>query len=96
MTFGAPLRDLSPEDLTRSESVVQIGVPPGRIDILTSISGVAFDVAWSRSIRVPIENLSVPVLGREDFVVNKRASGRPKDLIDIELLRDQSSGHDEV
>jgi len=84
--FGAPLFDLTREDLAREGTVFQIGIPPSRIDILTRISGVAFDEAWPRRIVVEIEGLSVPVLGREDFIANKRASGRPKDLADLTLL----------
>jgi hypothetical protein len=84
--FGAPLFDLSIEDLCTPETVFQIGMPPARIDILTTISGVGFDEAWSRRIDVPIGDLTVGALGRTDFVANKKASGRPKDLLDLQLL----------
>lgn len=84
--FGAPLFDLSVEDLTRPDTVFQIGVPPSRVDILSGISGVDFDVAWDRRTEVAVAGLSLCVLSREDFVANKRASGRPKDLIDLALL----------
>jgi len=63
-------------------------VVPNRVDILTTIPGVTFDSAWTRRIILTIEGIEVPVLSREDFVANKRASGRPKDRIDLELLGD--------
>jgi hypothetical protein len=84
--FGAPLFDLTTADLTRSDTVFQIGLPPARIDILSGISGVSFDDAWARRTPLTIEGLAVAVLSREDFVANKRAAGRTKDLLDLALL----------
>ena len=86
--FGAPQFDLTQEDLLRAGTVFQIGVPPSRIDILTSISGVSFDQAWPKRTTVLIDTLEVPVLGKEDFIANKRAVGRPKDLSDLNLLEE--------
>jgi hypothetical protein len=65
---------------------VPIGLPPCRIDILSSISGVEFGDAWARRILITIGGLSVGVIGRADFVANKQAAGRPKDLLDLTLL----------
>jgi hypothetical protein len=84
--FGAPLFDLSRADLTRPDTVFQIGLPPSRIDVLSSVSGLTFDDAWRNRVHVAVEDLTVPVIGRADFVTNKRASGRPKDLSDLALL----------
>jgi len=84
--FGAPLMDLTVDDLTKPGTVFQIGVVPSRVDILTAVSGVAFTDAWQRRLVLDIEGVAVPVLGRDDFIANKRASGRPKDRIDLELL----------
>ena len=84
--FGAPLFDLTVEDLSNPGTVFQIGLPPSRIDILSSISGVAFDDAWPNRLSVRIGELDVAVIGRADFVVNKRAAGRDKDLSDLTLL----------
>lgn len=86
--FGAPLADLTIDDLTKPDTVFQIGVVPCRVDILTSISGVQFDDAWTRRIVVEVDGIALPVLGRDDFVTNKRAAGRPKDRLDLELLGD--------
>src|SRR5438552_2463289 len=84
--FGAPLIDLTMSDLTTPGIEYQIGVPPSRIDILTSISGVTFEQAWARRLTVEIEGTSVPILGKQELVANKRAVGRPKDLSDLVLL----------
>ena len=90
--FGAPLSSLgvSVADLTKVDVVVQIGLPPRRIDILTGVSGLDFAAAWDRRIQVPIDGLNsaVPVLGKEDLVTSKQAAGRPKDLADLKLLSD--------
>ena len=90
-TFGAALFDLSLDDLSRPDTVFQIGMPPSRIDVLTSISGVDFDDAWARRLEIRVGDLGVPVIGRSDFIANKKASGRPKDLLDIELLPPERS-----
>jgi hypothetical protein len=86
--FGAPLDQLSLGDLSSPDVVFQVGVAPRRIDILTSIDGVEFAEAWPRRFAIDVDGLSIPILGREDFIANKRASGRPKDLADIASLED--------
>ena len=83
VAFGAPLADLTRADLEQPDLIYQIGVPPARIDVLTGISGVTFAEAWPRRIIVPIGGLSVPVLGRDDLIRNKKAAGRPRDLADV-------------
>jgi hypothetical protein len=84
--FGAPLSDLSREDLTREGTVFQIGVPPSRIDILTSITGVDWDSAWKNRLRIEVEGIPIAVLGKQELIINKRATGRARDLADLELL----------
>jgi hypothetical protein len=86
--FGAPLRDLRPEDLHAAGVVFQIGVAPCRIDLLTAVDGVAFDEAWPRCEEVEIEGLKVPVISRDDLIRNKRASGRVQDLADVARLEE--------
>lgn len=66
--------------------VFQLGVAPCRIDILTAIDGVEFDNAWQRRTTMKLGDQRVPVLGREDLIVNKRATGRPRDLADLAWL----------
>lgn len=87
--FGAPLEALgiTRSDLVRPETVVQLGLPPMRVDLLTSISGIPdFGAAWARRREEPVGGRPVPFLGREDLVANKRAAGRTKDLADLEAL----------
>lgn len=84
--FGAPLQDLTEPDLGRSGLVFQIGVPPNRIDIVTSIDGVEFDEAWPGRAETVYGDQAVPVIGRAELMRNKRASGRPQDLLDLEIL----------
>ena len=84
--FGAPLHELSLDDLTSDDLVFQIGVAPNRIDILTSIAGVDFDDAWSRHTMVELWGQTIPVIGREDLIRSKRALGRERDLADLAEL----------
>ena len=87
-SFGAPLESLQirESDLSRPDTVAQFGVPPWRIDILTGISGVSFDEAWEERVEDLFDGVRVPFIGRAAFIRNKRASGRTKDLADIESL----------
>jgi hypothetical protein len=91
--FGAPIEamEVKANGLARPGMIYQIGLPPRRIDILTEISGVDFDDAWTSRITQEIAGLKVPFLGREALLRNKRASGRVKDLSDIALLERQDS-----
>lgn len=73
------------QDLSRPDQVLQIGLPPRRIDLLTS-SGVSFEEAWPGRATHEIEGLAVPFLGRAELVRNKRATGRAKDIADLEAL----------
>ena len=88
--FGAPLETLSigEADFTHPDRVVQLGLPPYRVDILTSISGVDFSAAWDGRLHGTLYGASVAFLGRQCFIQNKRASGRARDLEDIRLLGD--------
>jgi hypothetical protein len=82
--FGAPMNDISVADFSREGVTYQIGVPPGRIDILTELTGLTFPEAWSDRLRRPFGDVDVDFIGRASFIRNKRATGRPKDLGDIE------------
>ena len=86
--FGAPVRalGLSKADLMAPGVVFQMGEPPVRIDLLTSITGVDFDDAWSTRSVHRVGTLHVPFLGRTALLDNKRATGRSKDLADVEIL----------
>ena len=90
--FGAPMGDLTVEDLSRPGVVFQIGVPPCRVDILTQIDGVTFDEAWPRRVETKIGELTTAAIGRADLIANKRAAGRPKDRVDLAWLEAQGHG----
>ena len=84
--FGFSPPGLSPEDFVRESTVVQLGYPPNRIDLLTSISGVPFEEAWSGKLSGELDGLPVFFLGWDALLKNKRASGRDKDLVDVNKL----------
>jgi hypothetical protein len=90
--FGAPLETLAVTraDFQTPDIVTQFGLPPFRIDLMTSVSGLTFEAAWRTRITGVIEGVEVPILDRESFIRNKRASGRKKDLADLELLGDEA------
>jgi hypothetical protein len=84
--FGAPLHDLTIEDLTRRGVIFQIGVAPVRVDVITSIDGVEFETAWPDRLMTTLGDQQVPVLSRHHLIANKKASGRLQDLADVEVL----------
>ncbi|MER2528861.1 MAG: DUF6036 family nucleotidyltransferase [Candidatus Competibacter denitrificans] len=84
--FGAPLHDLTETDLQVDGTVFQIGVAPRRIDLLTSASGLHFEEVFSRSLIVDIEGIEIHVPVLSDLIQNKQATGRTKDLADVEAL----------
>ena len=84
--FGAPIGDLTSDDLQKEDLIFQIGIAPIRIDIITSVDGLKFDDAFSSSQIVEIDSIPVPVLSIKDLIINKRSTGRLKDLADVEVL----------
>lgn len=84
--FGAPMFHFSLRDLEQPDMVLQLGAPPGRIDIMTSISGVSFDEAWAQRIEVNIDGLKVPIIGLDELIRNKKAAAREKDELDVKQL----------
>jgi hypothetical protein len=88
LQFGAPLSDLIVNDLSQPGITYQIGVPPARIDILTELTGLSFEDAWPHRLRRPFGAVDVDFIGRDAFIRNKRATGRTKDLADIEGLEE--------
>jgi hypothetical protein len=92
-SFGAPMLDLGEADLEKPDMVYQIGVPPRRIDLLTSLTGLAFEEAWAGRVPGHLGEIEVPFIGREALIRNKRALGRPRDLADLESL--ESTEQDE-
>jgi hypothetical protein len=84
--FGFAAEGLSPELFVVSNNVIRMGVPPIRIQILTSISGVGFETCYSEREIIPIEELPVPVISLARLRQNKAASARAKDMADLESL----------
>jgi hypothetical protein len=84
--FGFASVGLTPSDFERPDQVVQLGVPPVRIDLITSITGVSWDEAWAGKVSGRYGDMPVYYIGREQFVANKRATGRTKDVADLEVL----------
>lgn len=87
--FGFRSLDIKPDDFSRVGQIVQLGVKPNRIDLLTSISGVEFDQAWERRVQGSIDGLPVFFIGRDDLIRNKECTGRPRDLSDATALRER-------
>lgn len=89
--FGFGSLGLTVTDFT-DDSVIQLGVAPRRIDLLTRIDGVEFDACWHRRETMQVDGLPLNFIGLEDFKANKRAVGRMKDLADLEALEPPKSG----
>ena len=84
--FGFGSLGLKPQDFQEPDQVVQLGVPPVRIDLITSITGVSWDQAHAGKVPGKYGDVDVYYLGREQYAQNKRATGRKKDLADLEAL----------
>lgn len=84
--FGAPVADLTVEELAAPGLILQIGVPPFRVDILTSIDAVDFDAAWTAHLATELDGVKVAVLSRRDLMRNKSSAGRPQDKADVHWL----------
>jgi predicted nucleotidyltransferase len=84
--FGAPLMDLEESDFHRPGMVFQIGVPPQRIDIISAVDGLDYAEASQRAVKMNVDGLEIKVISLDDLIVNKRASGRPKDIADALAL----------
>ena len=84
--FGFGSIDLTENDFINPDTVVQLGVPPVRIDIINSITGVSWEEAFDSKVAGKYGDVTVFFIGREQLVKNKRESGRMKDLADLEAL----------
>jgi len=84
--FGAPLTKITESDFARPGVTFQIGIPPRRIDLLTELSGLQFAEAWEDRSMFPLGPFTIPFLSKAALIKNKRATGRPKDLLDLDEL----------
>jgi hypothetical protein len=89
--FGFPVEGLSPDSVADRRKMLQMGVPPLQIHVMSAISGVEWEEAWADRLEGPLGQHTVPFLGRATFLRNKRAAARPQDLADIDALE---PGHD--
>ncbi|HAL46014.1 MAG: hypothetical protein A2Y12_01160 [Planctomycetes bacterium GWF2_42_9] len=86
--FGFDSLELSESDFLKLDNVIQLGFPPVRIDIVTSITGVDWQKAANGKIAGKYGDVDVFFIGKEEFIANKKASGRVKDLADIEAIEE--------
>lgn len=85
--FGFESLRVTEADLTEPDRVIQLGVNPNRIDLLTSISGVTFEEAWSGHCDGELDGIPTQFIGRRELIRNKESTGRVRDLGDAEELR---------
>ncbi len=85
--FGAPLTDIAISDLYNPDMIYQIGVEPNRIDIIMGIEGLQFSEAWKNRVVDSYDDQPLSILSLEDILKAKQAAGRPRDLLDIEVLQ---------
>jgi hypothetical protein len=93
--FGFGSLEIQAEDFEKADNVIQLGVQPNRIDLLTSISGVTFEEAWKGRREGPLDGLRVPFIGPNELLRNKESVGRTRDLADAEDLRQRLKAGDE-
>lgn len=87
--FGFGSVGLSASDFQQPDVVVQLGVPPLRVDLLTGISGVSWEEVWTGRVAAEFGGVPVPFIGLPELRRNKLAAGRPKDLADLEALGEE-------
>lgn len=84
--FGAPLGELTVQDLTQEHIVYQFGMAPTRVDVLTSISAVAFDAAWKERVQTHLDDIPISVISIGHLKQNKKAADRDTDKIHLARL----------
>jgi hypothetical protein len=84
--FGAPLENLTEADFAQEGFFYHMGRPPSRVDVLMSVAGVRFVDAWPRRVNINFDGVIGHVISRRDLIANKRAVGRPQDLVDVNNL----------
>lgn len=89
-TFGFPTAPMAPADFVEGRKIIEMGVAPVQIHVMSTIDGVTWDEVWASREAGPFGGRTVSFIGRDAFLRNKRAAGRPKDLADIDALREKS------
>lgn len=92
--FGFASMEVKTDDFQIPDRVIQLGVRPNRIDLLTGISGVSFDEAWATHLEGPLDGIRTHFIGIAALIQNKESTGRSQDLVDVEELRKRSGVKD--
>ena len=87
--FGMGSVGLEASDFLEPDIVVQLGYPPVRIDLITSATGVEFIGCWDRRVLVGVGSVEAGIISEADLIANKKASARPQDLVDVEVLESE-------
>ncbi len=87
--FGMDSVGLEPADFLEPDVIVQLGYPPVRIDLITSATGVAFDECWDHRMTVQVGSVEAGFISEDDLIANKKASARPQDLVDVQILEER-------
>lgn len=88
--FGFPTGGLTPEGVTNPRQVIEMGVPPVQLHVMSAVDGVAWEDVWAGREAGPLGPHDVFFIGRAEFLKNKRAAARPKDLADVAALTDEA------
>jgi hypothetical protein len=86
--FGFASFNITEDDLTKEGNIIQLGYPPLRIDLITQIDGVSFDDCYTNKKIIEVDSLKINFIGYQDLLKNKKASGRLKDMDDLEHLEE--------
>lgn len=84
--FGFGNIGLHQDDFVKDNQVVQLGQPPNRIDLINTIDGVAFEAAWNTRVSGEYGDVPVAFIAKDELLLNKRSTGRDKDLLDVKCL----------
>lgn len=87
--FGFKIPELKKEMFLKEEKIIRMGVPPMRLGIITTIDGVGFEKCFKNRVIADFGSFKVNFISKDDLLINKRASGRPKDLVDYSKLQDE-------
>ena len=87
LRFGAPLSGIKEEDFLTPDLIFQIGRAPNRIDLITNVDGLEFESAWGNRVHNEVDSRAIPVISLADLLANKAASGRKKDLADLDWFQ---------
>lgn len=87
--FGMDSVGLEPSDFLEPDVIVQLGYPPVRIDLITSATGVDFGSCWDHRMVVQVGSVEAGFISEADLIANKKASARPQDLVDVQILEER-------